>query len=107
MGLVSYIRWYYKDGEIIEGELKSQLALSNRKNNPNIYSHCKTPTDTFVLDGQKRCSICLTSKSKALHTDGEFDLSASFLLPVLKLSTIKSYFIRLSLNQILSRLTPI
>ncbi|WP_045400671.1 DUF6035 family protein [Vibrio campbellii] len=59
-----YLKAYYKDVEMMEGELKSQLTLTKRKDNPNVCSHCKMPTDTLVLDGQKRCSICLTSKSK-------------------------------------------
>ncbi|MEF1289869.1 hypothetical protein QTO00_08445, partial [Vibrio sp. M260118] len=57
-----YLKAYYKDVEILEGELKSQLTISKRKDNPNLCNSCKASTQTLVLDGKKRCGVCLSIK---------------------------------------------
>lgn len=57
-----YLKAYYKDVEIMEGELKSQLTISKRKENPNVCNSCKASTQTLVLDGKKRCGVCLSIK---------------------------------------------
>ncbi|HDM8054551.1 DUF6035 family protein [Vibrio harveyi] len=58
-----YLKSYYKDVEIMEGELKSQLTLAKRRDNPNICPNCKASTQSLALDGKKRCGVCLSIKN--------------------------------------------
>ncbi|MDE1347768.1 DUF6035 family protein [Vibrio aestuarianus] len=57
-----YLKVYYKDIELLEGELKAKLTLNRKKANPNVCSNCKKSTENIFIDGKKHCSLCLTIK---------------------------------------------